>query len=63
MVSFLITIIIRLERAGGGDAEVFGLRGSEFGKFHTELIEMQPGDFFIEMFGQAMHAQRVFFRL
>jgi len=51
--------MLRLIRPFHRHAEIVGLFLGEFGQFHANAFEMQAGDFFVEMFRQAIHADFV----
>ena len=52
--------MVRLVRAFDGHAEVIGLFLRELRELHADFFEVQPGDFFVELFGQAIDGRFVF---
>ena len=54
----LVPVVLRLVRAVDRDAEVLGLLRRQLGQLHAELVEVQPGDFFVELLGQHVDAER-----
>ena len=55
----LVAVVVRLVGALDRDAEVVGLLGGELRQLHAELLQVQPGNFFVELLGQHVHADRV----
>src|SRR3954453_9726198 len=47
----LVAIVVRLEGALDGDADVGGLLGTQRGQLRAERVEMQPGDLLVEVLG------------
>lgn len=47
LVETLVPVMVGLQGAGRGEAEVFGLVGREGGEFGTESFDVDAGDFFI----------------
>ena len=56
----LVAVVIRFVGAFNRDAQVFGLAGGQFGQFDTQFFQVQPGDFFVEVFGEDVDADFVF---
>ena len=48
----LVTVVIGLERAGNGQAEIFGLSVAELGELDADLVEVQGRDLLVEVLGQ-----------
>src|SRR3984957_5483101 len=49
---YLIPILIGLVRPADRDADIARLLVGQLGQLHADLVEMQPGDLFVEMLGQ-----------
>jgi hypothetical protein len=52
-------IVLRLEWAFGQNAEVVGLFLCELGQLHTDAIQVQGGDFFVQFLVQTIRADLV----
>lgn len=50
----LVAVVLGLVRAVHRHAEVFGLCLAELGQLHTDLLEVETGDFFVELLGQTI---------
>ena len=46
----------RLERAFDGNVEIVGLLLAEFGELHSDLLEVESGDFLVELLRQDVDA-------
>jgi hypothetical protein len=47
-----VAVVLRLVRAVDRDADVLGLLRGQLGELGAELVEVQPGDLFVEVLGQ-----------
>ena len=56
----LVAVVVGLKRALRVDADVGGLGGVELGKAAAEAFEVEPGYFFVEVFGQHFDADGFF---
>ena len=50
----LVAVVFRLVRAVRRYAEVFGLGLGELGQHDADLLQVQAGDFFVELLGQTI---------
>src|SRR5208283_6086659 len=57
------SVVLRLERPGFRDAEVFGLFRRHLGQFRADFGEVQRGDLLIEVLGQRIDLLAVLARL
>lgn len=53
--------MLGLEGAVGRNTEVFCLFGRQRFEFDAELFQMEPGDFFVQLFGEHVDFVFVFF--
>ena len=53
LTPFSVAVVLRLVRAFDRHAEVVGLLVGELGQLHADLLEVQAGDFFVELLRQA----------
>src|SRR5687768_3705250 len=54
-----VAVLLRLERAVDGDAEVGRLVTGEGGQPDTQRVEVQPGNLLVEVLGQDVDPDRV----
>src|SRR5438477_3718008 len=54
-----VPVMLGLVGAFGRDTEVVGLLLGQLGEFHSDLLQMQAGDFFVEFFWQTIHVRFV----
>ena len=51
--------MLRLVRTFDWHVEVISLRLRELGQLHADAVEVQTGDFFVQLLGQTIHADLV----
>ena len=51
---FLVAVVLRLVRTIRRDAEVFGLGLGQLGQHDADLLQVEAGDFFVELLGQTI---------
>src|SRR3954470_23493008 len=54
-----IPVVFRLVRSFERHAEILRLLFGELGELRTDLVEMQPRHFLVEVLGESIHADRV----
>src|SRR5690606_40776908 len=58
-----VAVMVRLERALLGNAEILGLLRAQPGQLGADLRQMQAGDLFVEMLGQRVDLLLVLARI
>ena len=56
----LVAVVVGLVRAVDRDAEILALLRGEAGELHADLLEVQTGDFFVELLRQNVNTRLVF---
>ena len=59
----LVPVMLRLIRPFLRDPDVIRLVLGQLRELDAELVQVEPGDLFVEQFGQHVHAQRVLVEL
>src|SRR5690242_3728679 len=59
----LVAVVLGLVRSVDRHANVVGLRVAELGQFDAQLLQVQPGDFLVQLLGQHVDADRILLRL